>query len=424
MRLLLHVFLGVSFVNEAHSSSLRVAKHGVTREDPAMKEIAQEVEDAGNAIKESAQKTYENAQRGPGHYGDAKKPMMDGLEVSRMVVCWNRNKLLDHEQCMGWMVEKCKMETSGTGYCRKLRKFVKEKCKEGNEKGCSYEKQLGKEAKPEQEDPELKEIRQEVEDGGKAIEESNAKAFERAQRGPGSHGNTKKPMMDDVEVMRMTVCWGRNKLLEHEQCMEWMTQQCKKETTGTGNCRKLARYLKAKCKRGNEKGCHYAEEMGIMKAESDAEEVVSDDQDGDGVKDADDAFPDNPIENRDSDGDGIGDNTDAFPNDPTRAHEGEAAAAPAPAAAPSPGPAPMPMNMLPMNATAPLPSQGYNEHSIDYVAHKDQETMTRDWRSEWPMADHSEERSLEKICAEQPNHAWCKLRQSAAVRREYARSHQ
>ncbi|KKN08105.1 hypothetical protein LCGC14_1060080 [marine sediment metagenome] len=39
------------------------------------------------------------------------------------------------------------------------------------------------------------------------------------------------------------------------------------------------------------------------------------DSDGDGVNDAEDAFPNNPNEDTDSDGDGTGDNSDAFPND-------------------------------------------------------------------------------------------------------------
>ena len=42
------------------------------------------------------------------------------------------------------------------------------------------------------------------------------------------------------------------------------------------------------------------------------------DSDGDGVPDAQDAFPNDPTEWADSDGDGHGDNSDAFPNDPTK----------------------------------------------------------------------------------------------------------
>lgn len=40
------------------------------------------------------------------------------------------------------------------------------------------------------------------------------------------------------------------------------------------------------------------------------------DSDGDGVSDADDAFPNDPTETTDSDGDQVGDNADAFPDDP------------------------------------------------------------------------------------------------------------
>lgn len=42
------------------------------------------------------------------------------------------------------------------------------------------------------------------------------------------------------------------------------------------------------------------------------------DTDGDGVGDNSDAFPNDPSESHDADGDGVGDNTDYYPNDPTR----------------------------------------------------------------------------------------------------------
>ncbi|TQV82722.1 hypothetical protein FKG94_06780 [Exilibacterium tricleocarpae] len=44
--------------------------------------------------------------------------------------------------------------------------------------------------------------------------------------------------------------------------------------------------------------------------------IASGDADGDGVPDAQDAFPDDPREQFDSDGDGVGDNADAFPANP------------------------------------------------------------------------------------------------------------
>ena len=45
------------------------------------------------------------------------------------------------------------------------------------------------------------------------------------------------------------------------------------------------------------------------------------DQDGDGVADTQDAFPDDPTETADSDNDGTGDNSDAFPDDPTETQD-------------------------------------------------------------------------------------------------------
>ena len=47
------------------------------------------------------------------------------------------------------------------------------------------------------------------------------------------------------------------------------------------------------------------------------------DSDGDGVADADDAFPDDATETKDSDGDGVGDNADAFPDDATETKDSD-----------------------------------------------------------------------------------------------------
>ena len=46
-------------------------------------------------------------------------------------------------------------------------------------------------------------------------------------------------------------------------------------------------------------------------------ELDQDDQDGDGIRDIEDAFPLDPGEVSDTDGDGVGDNSDLFPEDPT-----------------------------------------------------------------------------------------------------------
>ena len=53
-------------------------------------------------------------------------------------------------------------------------------------------------------------------------------------------------------------------------------------------------------------------------------EIFAVDSDGDGVADADDAFPNDASESVDTDGDGVGDNADAFPNDPNETADSDA----------------------------------------------------------------------------------------------------
>ncbi len=71
---------------------------------------------------------------------------------------------------------------------------------------------------------------------------------------------------------------------------------------------------------GGECGCYNPAELTIIVTEQgivtdDGEELPAD-NDGDGVLNSDDEFPDDPNEAVDTDGDGVGDNADAFPDDP------------------------------------------------------------------------------------------------------------
>lgn len=266
------------------------------------------------------------------------------------------------------------------------------------------------------EDPDLAAMRKEIDATQKNVDKAQKALKEKMQKGPG-----KKKAMDPIENMKAMMCWGRPKLLDHKDCMDWMVKKCKKETSGEGYCKKLRRYIKSKCKKGVKKGCDYAKEIGIDMA-MDKEVIDPDDEDGDGVKDKDDAFPDNPIESKDSDGDGVGDNSDKWPNDPTCSDAGDICGAAAPAPAMAPAPAPFGTG-LKMDENVPLPSQGYNEHSSKDVAHDDGKTMTQDWRNEWPTSGGDEETSIKKICDENPNHKWCKLKLSSAARRAYRASH-
>jgi len=261
---------------------------------------------------------------------------------------------------------------------------------------------------------------------GDAAEQATQEAADAVQKGPGEKDKAEKKEMDPIEQMRAMMCWGRKKLMDHKDCMTWLVKKCNKETSGEGYCKKLRRYVKSKCKRGNQKGCDYAKELGIDVA-TDKEVLDPDDLDGDGIKDKDDAFPDNPNESVDSDGDGVGDNSDAFPNDACSSlKKGDMCGGPSPAPAGSPAPAmsPAPAAVgLSMDESVPLPSQGYDEHSSGNVAHDDGKTMTRDWRAEWPQAEGNEEDSIQKICKENPDHAWCKLKTSSKARQAYRRKH-
>lgn len=255
---------------------------------------------------------------------------------------------------------------------------------------------------------------------GDAVGKQAKDAADTVQKGPGEEKKEKKDM-DPIEQMRAMMCWGRKKLMDHEDCMTWLVRKCNKETSGEGYCKKLRRYVKSKCKRGSAKGCDYAKQLGIDVA-TDTEVLDAEDLDGDGVKDVDDAFPDNPNESTDSDGDGVGDNEDKYPNDPSCSKEGDVCGGPSPAPSASPAGAPSPMG-LNMDESVPLPSQGYNEHSSSYVAHDDGKTMTRDWRSEWPMGAGDEEDSIKSICDKNPDHPWCKLKTSAKARQAYRLKH-
>mmetsp|Transcript_14888 Transcript_14888/g.34214 ORF Transcript_14888/g.34214 Transcript_14888/m.34214 type:complete len:90 (+) Transcript_14888:2-271(+) len=62
-----------------------------------------------------------------------------------------------------------------------------------------------------------------------------------------------------------------------------------------------------------------------------------------------------------------------------------------------------------MNASGGLPDQGFDGHSTEMVEHKDAETQTADWGSEWPQTEETEGEVKERICNSYPNLLWCKM---------------
>jgi len=112
------------------------------------------------------------------------------------------------------------------------------------------------------------------------------------------------------------------------------------------------------------------------------------DTDGDGVQDKEDAFPADASETKDSDLDSVGDNKDPYPHDGNCFQDGQ----------------PCPFN----KAEKPLPEQGFDEHSPKkQVEHDSMHTWTGDWREEWPAYSETEQESLMRICADNPDNSWC-----------------
>merc|ERR1719215_2095398 len=125
------------------------------------------------------------------------------------------------------------------------------------------------------------------------------------KRGDPKEPKPEKKLTDPITIMRGELCWGREKLVGHVACMEWLVEECTTKSFGTGLCNRVSNHVKEECiEEKDQEACHYAKLLGI--------DIDSDD---DGVTDDKDAFPNDPKESKDTDGDGVGDNGDDHPND-------------------------------------------------------------------------------------------------------------
>jgi len=71
------------------------------------------------------------------------QPLMDGIHVFRMMMCWDRPDLLAHKKCMTYMVRHCAKGRSGKGYCQKLRGLLTRACAKPDERAPPYALKLG-----------------------------------------------------------------------------------------------------------------------------------------------------------------------------------------------------------------------------------------------------------------------------------------
>lgn len=243
-----------------------------------------------------------------------------------------------------------------------------------------------------------------VDDTMETVNDAASKTIKKAE----DAAQSMKPLMNRINIFRIVMCWGRPDIIEHEKCMKFMVEMCSEESTGEGYCQKLRDLLAKRCGEGNKKACDYADQMGVTPV------APAGDADGDGYSGESDAFPNDPTEWQDSDGDGVGDNSDYAPYDPNcqAADDPGCAGAPAgaPAASPASAPAFAPVDLGSIDKTnRPLPEQGYDEYdSGTGVQHGNLETMTGDWRSEWPKQDETEDESTTRACKD-TNSLWCKL---------------
>jgi len=222
-----------------------------------------------------------------------------------------------------------------------------------------------------------------------------------------------KQMANPIDVMRGELCWGRVKLVGHNDCMNWLVEECTGHSFGTGICKRVENRVKTKCIDEHDKeACKWAAALGIHI-----------DTDGDGVTDDKDAFPEDPKEWQDTDGDGHGDNEDEFPEDPTQWKKTTTAtttpkppppspapapsvvvAAPAPAEQaeakpPPPAPAPAPASTVAPTTTAKqdpsvedgLQAQGFSGKKVG--PHEDGKTATSDWGNEYGNAKPQHKKS-------------------------------
>lgn len=250
----------------------------------------------------------------------------------------------------------------------------------------------------------------------------------------------KRPLMGAVNVMRIELCLRRPDLMSHEECLKFLLEMCLKESTGYGYCQGYLDDLEAPCRRGEllpgeSKPCELHDQL--------AARVHPELEAGPPPEACDDFTPSECPTDRCA---MIGgacqaapETTAPPPNTPqqitantpqqiTAQPEVSPPIAPAPAAPASAPSASAPVSALPaspgtaavasvagptgLDKRVPesgLPVQGYNEHSEKNVVHKNFETQTGDWRSEWPSSGETEDQSTDRICKEQPDLLWCRM---------------
>lgn len=81
-------------------------------------------------------------------------------------------------------------------------------------------------------------------------------------------GTAAKPLMDRIGLMRAQMCWARDDLWTHDDCLKFLDLSCKKFSSGTGICTKFKNAVVEHCKHAHdpaekESACRIAADMGL-----------------------------------------------------------------------------------------------------------------------------------------------------------------
>jgi hypothetical protein len=75
--------------------------------------------------------------------------VQDQVDKMRGEMCWLRGDIIEHEDCMEWLVPKCRHDDFGVEYCERLKNHVREECLKKRLKACHYAHRLGLDIKHE-----------------------------------------------------------------------------------------------------------------------------------------------------------------------------------------------------------------------------------------------------------------------------------
>lgn len=310
-------------------------------EDPAVKHMREQWEKARDATKDTL---------------DKENPVMTGINKMRTIMCWDRDNLLDHEECLKYLGVNCIKGSTGAGICQKYFDMMEKMCKiaTGNheEEVCKYLHDLDVVAKP----------------MADADANGHADIVDVPSQDPekGTAENIDKKKTDEP-------------VAKPDLDKDGIPDLQDDDIDGDGH---------------------------LNKADEDPRDpkIGERDRDGDGTVDSLDVFPDDPHEWKDTDKDGVGDNADSYPQNPN-CHKDPCEPPGGAKDGTEVGDEDVAHKMNKVERK--LPEHGYDEISPLKVEHDDMKTMTKDWQREWPMSDDNYRATMQKICAEDPENAWC-----------------